>query len=568
MSATQPPNQPPSQPPAAARTPAEPAAKSLTGLVAEIHDQGLTGEVVVEVPEGRRRLHFVDGELHFPSDHPLAASLEPVLEELRGEEESAGRGSGSGLTRGAGAAKLRALMTRIAFLLSGWSQQGRAAFRPAEQDTLDLVGPLPTALLLMEWAAAGDEEELIQRLGGEARWISLTPRRNRSAAAAARLVDPHAAVLLSRLSSPVSLDDLLRQSASPRSTVLADVARLQAAGLVELSDAAPGSAEAEVAPAPRPVAPRERSQTPATRGQPVSAPSTSSRPSPRPTSGARTAGTGVAPQPASKDVVHRYAEKVGRELESRPLALDAESHRSRLGDLLSRAAGLTAYELLGVEGTATGAEIHEGFQRLARLVHPSHADSLALAGGDRPLWFLFEQAVSAYLTLSQPERRRRYDERIQGLAASGARPAPRKNERQELARSYYERAEALLDAEDFHFAVELLKQAVHTHPRPEYYVLLGRAQAKNPNWLRHAMDSYRKAMDLGAEDSRIALALGRICEAMENYEEARRHYESALAKNPVDPDARAGIARLAGRQEDSEEAPRQRWSIGSLFRKR
>lgn len=568
MPPSQPPNQPPSQPPGAARAPAEPTAESLTGLVAQIHDQGLTGEVLVEVPEGRRRLHFVDGELHFPLDHPLAASLEPVLEELSGEQQSAAGGAGSGLTRGAGAAKLRALMTRIAFLLSGWSQQGRAAFRPAEQDTLDLVGPLPTALLLMEWAASGDEEELIRRLGGESRWVSLTRRRSRSAASAARLVDPHAAVLLSRLSSPVALADLLRQSATPRSTVLADVARLEAAGLVELSDAAPGSTDPEVAPGTRPVAPRERSRTPSTRGQAVSARSTGSRPLPRPTSGSRTGGTGVAPQPASKDVVHRYAEKVGRELESRPLALDAGSHRSRLGDLLSRAAGLTAYELLGVEGTATAAEIHEGFQRLARLVHPSHADSLALAGGDRPLWFLFEQAVSAYLTLSQPERRRRYDERIQGLAASGGRPVPRKDERQDLARSYYERAEALLDAEDFHFAVELLKQAVQTHPRPEYYVLLGRAQAKNPNWLRHAMDSYRKAMDLGAEDSRIALALGRICEAMENYEEARRHYESALAKNPVDPDARAGIARLASRQEESEEAPRQRWSIGSLFRKR
>ncbi len=493
-------------------------AAGLVDLVRRIHAEGLSGLLEVRLPEGRRRLVFVDGELHLTPDHPLAGTLAPVLEALAEPGDAAAAHGG--------AAQLRALMARIAFLLVSWSRQGEARLVPREVDGEVLVGPLPTVLLLMEWAAAGDPDTLLAQLGGGTAEVMAEPRRTASAALAARLLDPQAAVLLSRLTRVTSLDDLLRQSAASRARVLADLARLHAAGLVRR--VADGEVVARHEPA-----------------------------------------TGVAPPPVSPDVVHRYAERVGRELASHPLVLDADSHRSRLADLLSRAGGLTAYELLGLGAAATDAEVHEAYQRLARLTHPSHAARLQLAGGERPLWLLFEQVSAAYLTLSQPEPRRRYDRRLAGIAATAPPKVPRPDEERNLARSYYERAEALVDAEDFHFAVELLKQAVHTHPRPEYYVLLGRAQAKNPNWLRHAVDSYRKAVELGAEDGRISLALGRLCEEMENFDEARRHYESALARNPAEPDARAGLARLSGRPDAAEqvhaEARRRRWSLASLF---
>jgi hypothetical protein len=56
---------------------------------------------------------------------------------------------------------------------------------------------------------------------------------------------------------------------------------------------------------------------------------------------------------------------------------------------------------------------------------------------------------------------------------------------------------------------------------------------------------------------------------MENFDEARRHYEAALASNPAEPDARAGLARLSGRPDAAEqvhaEERRRRWSLASLF---
>jgi len=492
----------------------QPPREGLIDLVRRIHRGFLNGVAEVQLADGRRRLHFVDGELYLSSDHPLAGVLGPLL----GTDAAGGQPT-------AGAAQIRALMARVAFLLSAWNEEGQAVFSPSEGASEDdLVGPLPTVLLLMEWAAAGNEEALLDALGGTEAEVEAVPRRSAPAANAARLLDPHASVLLSRLSRTTTVGDLIRQSGTGGSRVVVDLTRLRAAGLVQVNAAEPERPEPQI--------------------------------------------PGLAPPPAAPDVVRRFAERVGRELKSMPLVLDASSHRSRLADLLSRAGGLTAYELLGIGAAASDAEVHEAYQRVARLTHPDHAARLDLAGGDRPLWFLFEQVTAAYLTLSQRERRRRYDERLAGLARLTPPRPPDGEERKGMARSYYERAEALIDAEDFHFAIELLKQAVHTHPRPEYYVLLGRAQAKNPNWLRHAMDSYRKAVELGAEDPRISVALGRLCEEMENFAEARRHYDAALSRNPADPDARAGMARLSVREERSEEDQPRRWSLASLFVRR
>ncbi|HEX2254122.1 MAG TPA: DnaJ domain-containing protein, partial [Thermoanaerobaculia bacterium] len=467
----------------------------MTGLVRRIHRERRSGTVEVELPEGRRRLAFLDGEMHLAADHPLAARLAPLLPVWPPPPERAREAAPA-------TAEVRALMARIAFLLASWDR-GEARLVPEGESGAEegaLVGPLPTVFLLMEWAAAIDEEGLLAELGGSQSVLSAREPEDVAAATAARLLDPHAAVLYSRLGRPTSVADLLRQSGTGRTGLLADVARLRAAGLVSVEAAA----EAE-----------DTAAVPA-----------------------------LAARAVPPDVLRRYAERIRRDLDSRPLALDPESHRSRVADLLTRSGGASAYELLGVGHAADGQEVHEAYVRLARVTHPRHAARLELAGGERPLWLLFEQVTGAYLTLSQPERRRRYDARLSIVPEVAPPVAARPEEERRLARSYYERAAALVDAEDFHFAVELLRQAVHTHPRPEYYVLLGRVQAKNPNWLRHALDSYRRAMELGADDPRISVALGRICEEMGQADEARRHFEAALARAPSDPEARAGMARL------------------------
>ncbi|HUO85905.1 MAG TPA: DnaJ domain-containing protein, partial [Thermoanaerobaculia bacterium] len=430
-------------------------------LVRRVHRERLSGVVEVEVGEETRRLVMRRGELHLPADHPLARALAPLL-----------AAESPRPVRPGAAGELRGIMARIAFLVRSW--HGPARFLHGEGTDGAMVGPLPTRLLLMEWAAAHGAQDLSRRLGGEEAELVAVAALDRPAARTARLLDPQAAVLLSRLSRPTRVGDLLRQAGGSPARVLADLARLAEAGLIARRQE-PAAAEppAEVEPA-------------------------------------------VAP-----DLLRRHAERVGRDLAVRPLALDAASHRSRLAELAAEPPSTGAYRLLGLEVGASKQAIDAAYQRLARLTHPSHGGRLGIGAGDEGLLRRhFERVTAAYLTLSQPGRRSRHELEI-ASPVTAERPA---DEARQLARSYYERAEALIEAEDFHFAIELLKEAVSSHPRPEYYVLLGRVQAKNPTWLRHAVDSYRRALDLGADDGRVSVALGRLCEEMEQLDEAERHY--------------------------------------------
>src|SRR5947208_11753099 len=61
------------------------------------------------------------------------------------------------------------------------------------------------------------------------------------------------------------------------------------------------------------------------------------------------------------------------------------------------------YSLLGVERGASLAEIKRAYKRLARKYHPD------INPGDRTSAAHFRQIAEAYETLSDPDRRRRYD---------------------------------------------------------------------------------------------------------------------------------------------------------------
>jgi curved DNA-binding protein CbpA len=61
------------------------------------------------------------------------------------------------------------------------------------------------------------------------------------------------------------------------------------------------------------------------------------------------------------------------------------------------------YLVLGLEREATVGDIKRAYRRLARRFHPD------INPGDRRAALQFRQIAEAYETLSDPERRRRYD---------------------------------------------------------------------------------------------------------------------------------------------------------------
>jgi curved DNA-binding protein CbpA len=226
----------------------------------------------------------------------------------------------------------------------------------------------------------------------------------------------------------------------------------------------------------------------------------------------------ITAQRPTEEELRLFSARIAQRLADRPLDLDPSTHQQRVAGLLRQAGEASFYRLLDIVPTATFDEVHEAYDQTARLVHPANARRLGLAGREGVLELLFERITQGYLVLSQPERRKAYDRDLapdDWFASWNAAPGRRDHEARELARSYYDRAMALASADDLHFAIEVLKQAVRADARPEYHALLGRLQAKNPRWLRAASENLRRAVDLGSQDPELPAALNQALERLQ-----------------------------------------------------
>jgi hypothetical protein len=221
-------------------------------------------------------------------------------------------------------------------------------------------------------------------------------------------------------------------------------------------------------------------------------------------------------RPVSDQELVLFSDRIGRSLAERPLEINVTEHRERVAGLLREVGGASFYQLLGVGAAASPERVHEGYERLARLVHPIHAPYLGLEGREGVLEVLFERATAAYITLSHPGRRRDYDSEM-GPEGWTENPDPRHRgeENRDRARGHYNRAVAFAAKEDFHFAIELLRDAVRLDPQAKYYLLLAELQTKNELWLRHAADSYERVLELGGPEAQVEEALARVRRRME-----------------------------------------------------
>jgi curved DNA-binding protein CbpA len=209
----------------------------------------------------------------------------------------------------------------------------------------------------------------------------------------------------------------------------------------------------------------------------------------------------------SAEELRLFEDRIARGLRERPLRIDAPVHRAEVSGLVGRVGEASFYELLGIGPGASTQEIHDAYERLARLVHPRHAAELGLAGKEGVLRLLFERATEAYLTLSHPDRRKRYDRELGGRQWSGETAGDaREEEGQQVARRYFRKAQVLAASEEYHLGIELMRQAVRIDPRGEYYAFLGQLLAKNPLWLRYAAENLDRAIELGASDPGIVAA--------------------------------------------------------------
>ena len=399
---------------------------------------------------------------------------------------------GHPLANAASGAPSKQLARRLAGVCRLWTEGTWEFSEGQEQRPEEWIGPLPTAQVLMEEAVEGrDDFQLLRQLGGQGReFVAVYPERQ-----AELDLDTHEAFFLSRLEHPVSVKELLRQVELEPTAALQRLCRLHAADLIRPREEAPEA---------------------------------------------------VPKATVAHQLVERFGERIRQELVRKPLDLGTEEHRRQLKDLLHRLGAMNHYELLGLSLGAESEAIHDGYMRVARLVHPAHSRRLGLAG-QGGLDLLFERATEAYLTLSDPERTRAYLDRVGATEVSEQHQpsaADRRDELRKMAADKFHRAASFAGREDYFSAVQLLEQAVEIDPQPQYFALLGQCQENNPQWVERALNSYSQAVHLSRADPELRTRLGGCYEKLGRIDRAKEEYEAALERMPGFPDALAGLKRL------------------------
>jgi len=476
-----------------------------TGLVRRAH-RGVESE----------RYFIVKGELYLPRDHPLSLSIERQLLGKTAKASASGAYETQPVDTGnVPRAVLESGLRILVEILADERSIGFEYERGAAEIPMNVVGPLPTAELLMEASVRGlDEFDLLRRLGGEdGTW---TARRDELLESGPD-IDPQQAFFLSRAVNPISVRELLRQAEIERPLGLAKLVRLAAVGLIESGTG---------------------SRTPA-----------------------REARGDLRPQDG---VIQRLEERVGQELLRRPLDLDPEEHRSKILEYLGSFGEQNFYDLLGVEPQSSGEEIHAAYSDRARITHPAHAEPLGLKGGGAPLRVLFETLTDAYLTLSDADRRRSYQMKLGrdfNEALTGVSEEKRAAERVEQASRNYSIAVTMVGREDFHSAIELLDLAVKNDPKAEYFSLLADCQSRNPHWLSRAMENYQRALDLNGESIEARKGLAKVMDAAGMKDGAK---EQLKLLKTIDEEAAAEVSEAVQEGEKSEK-PSARKILGRLF---
>lgn len=472
--------------------------RNLGEWLREISQEGWTGRLEVNRPEGSRFLFFVAGDLYLSPEHPAFDAAAAWVKESEvwvdsedGEESPARPASDVAVT------PFRQLAGPILSLTAGSADEECQFEIGAGQIPLDLAGPLPTKQLIMEVAVLGlDEQGLLRRLGGDT--VELQARAGVEDAMTEVHLQSGEGFLLSRLDSPATVNELINQVDLSREEVLRSLCRLEAIGLVIRAE--------EGGPAKTTTEPKEQ-------------------------------------------LLDRFERRIGGSLADKPLEIEREQHRELLGSLLGRMGEMTYFEMLAVTAQSSDEEIHKAYFELGRLVHPSHAQGLGLGGKEGAFRVLFERATDAYLTLNDPERKLEYLREMGPSpqhVSGGPSGESRDHEKQEVAKEHYERALILADRQDFHSAIQLLEQAVKVDPQAEYLTLLGDCQAENPQWLDRAAFNYRKALQVRPGDPSISTRLGRVHERQGDKTAAMRAYETALEVAPEMESAKTGLWRVGG----------------------
>lgn len=322
------------------------------------------------------------------------------------------------------------------------------------------------------------EEVLLARIGGLE--TVLSPSSNWQQAASEIRLTPQEGFVLSRISTPMTVREILEVVPLPRQQVLPILQMLLVLGLT-----AHGTSKRETVP-PQPI--------PATPGVKV-------------------------PPPA----VERIESPA---IESESLNALGE----RISAMVRDYQHASHYQVLGVEENVTSDDIKSAYHQLARQYHPDrfYSDSVS-PELRRSVEELFEKIRTAYETLRDNKSRAEYDRgraSAKPAAASSAGPA---EDTERMAEYCYKQGRQFYQDRDFFRAVQQFKEAVRLQPNiAKYRHGLAKAMMRNPRWRKEAEENFKKAIELDEFNADYRVELGLLYLDANMPRKAEAAFEDAL----------------------------------------
>ena len=192
------------------------------------------------------------------------------------------------------------------------------------------------------------------------------------------------------------------------------------------------------------------------------------------------------------------------------------------------------YEILGVERSASEAEIRDRFRKLARENHPDRYRGTDKADAERN----FQTLTEAVNVLTNPAKRKQHDSEI----ASGAKgPA----DYAQVAKAYMAKGVKAFKENDLRGAYENFDMAVKHNPNDaKAFHYLAIAAARIPAYARQAVQAIEGALQREPMNPLFLKDAGMICRQAGLVAKAERYLEEALKWDASNAEIQGALAEL------------------------
>ena len=193
------------------------------------------------------------------------------------------------------------------------------------------------------------------------------------------------------------------------------------------------------------------------------------------------------------------------------------------------------YEVLGVDRSATDAEIRERFRKLAREQHPDRYRGPDKADAEKR----FQTLTEAVNVLSNPVRRKQHDSELQSGTAKGG------SDLVQVAKAYMAKGVKAYKEGDFSGARDNFDMAVKHNPQDaKAFHYLALASAKIPSAMRQAVQAIESAVQKEPYNPVYLKDAGLLCIRVGLAAKAERYLEEALKWDQENLEIQAALSDL------------------------